>query len=654
MATTPHPLVWDFYRTVDGASNLGGVIHYYDEMSQSIYLSSGLKTDVAGVPEGHWETADWIEDIQITQDEGISMLRFDHPSNGILYGVASDGNELTFLRYIYGMDISQIVDSWSWLTQTDNAIAQFDSTVQNIDPEIFGAESSLFQPGARIRVHIFMGDSNAYPIGTVWLDESGYGRLENTVKVSGRNTIGYYLKDQTFDDKTIFEGTTSEVLTSILEYAGLTNFIIQPLETEKKFEFKPSDTLLKGIETILEFYTTVEDKMEIVELTDGTIVIGFDYWVSQYLPRNYYSFDEGREVFKRNTTRASDGAYSKLRVTGKDSDGKELEAVTVEVENFRYWSLGKHRTKHLSAPDGLTQDGLQTWAEAQASIFQYIGVAEDFVGPFRPQLVVGDIAEVVHGETGTSLGVVTQVKQVFDKQSGFVTEFSVDSGGVATEAATAYRFGETTLGDDTIIYSRSARVHGYNRKQNLVDLVRYTSEQAGKVDSLTASDVGAEAKGTSSDLLSKHNDNSLAHPYIQDKVDQKLPMPESARAGQYIRISAVNAEGRVVATEAVSSFAAPIFDLTVLGMAPIATDGTEVRLESDMTDIRSSLNAGPIKIKFQIDNGSVMDVSAVICPVYMPSTDTYQAIFSSIYGNQFSMRFAFSADSITASVITET
>lgn len=654
MATTPHPLVWDFCRTVNDSGNLGGVVHYYDEASQSLYLSSGLKTDVAGVPEGHWKTADWLEDIQVTEDEGISRLRFDHPSNGTLYGVAYDGNDLVFLRYIYGMDLSQIMDSWSWLTQTDNAIAQFDSAVQNIDPEIFETDSSLFQPGARIRVHIFMGDSNAYPIGTAWLDESGYGQLENTVKVTGRNTIGYYLKDQTFDDETVFEGTTTEVVTRILEYAGLTKFIVQDLTATKKFEFKPSDTLLKGIETILEFYTTVEDKMEIVELTDGTIVIGFDYWVSQYLPRNYYSFDEGREVFKRNTTRASDGAYSKLRVTGKDSDGKELEAVTVEVENFRYWSLGKHRTKHLSAPDGLTQDGLQTWAEAQASIFQYIGVAEDFVGPFRPQLVVGDIAEVVHGETGTSLGVVTQVKQVFDKQSGFVTEFSVDSGGVATEAATAYRFGETTLGDDTIIYSRSARVHGYNRKQNLVDLVRYTSEQAGKVDSLTASDVGAEAKGTSSDLLSKHNDNSLAHPYIQDKVDQKLPMPESARAGRYIRISAVNAEGRVVATEAVSSFAAPIFDLTVLGMAPIATDGTEVRLESDMTDIRSSLNAGPIKIKFQIDNGSVMDVSAVICPVYIPSTDTYQAIFSGIHGNQFSMRFAFSADSITASVITET
>lgn len=540
MATTTNPLVWDFYRSVDGVENLGGVIHYFDEMSQSLYLSSGLKTDVALVPEGHWDSAEITSDIQINEEADVSELRFDHPSNGILYGVSYNGGELTFLRYIYGMDISHIVDSWSWLTQTDNAIAQFDSAVRNIDADVFGMDASLFQPGAKITVHIFMGDSNAYPIGTVWLDESGYSQLEDTVKVSGRNTIGYYLKDQTFDDTTVFEGTVTEVLTGILDYAGLTNYVVQPLETTKKFEFKPSDTLLSGIEEVLDFYTTIDDKMEIVELTDGTICIGFDYWISTYLPRNYYSFDDGREVFKRNTTRSSDGSYAKLRVTGRDADGNELTPVTVDVENFRYWSLGSHRTKHLTAPDGLTQSGLQSWADAQAKIFQHIGIAEDFVGPFRPQLVVGDIAEVVRGDVGTSLGVITQVKQVFDRQNGFVTEFSVDSGGVATDA------------DGYVIYSRSAKVNGYNRKQSIIDLVRYTAEKAGDIEHLTASDIGAENKGTSSTLLSEHNESVYAHSDIRDKLNDKLPMPDTAEVGQYIRVLSTDHRGKVLSVEAVT------------------------------------------------------------------------------------------------------
>lgn len=540
MATTPCPLVWDFHRTVDGADDIGGVIHYYDEMAQSIYLSSGLKTDVLGVPDGHWEDAVQAKGVQVTDDEKFSLLRFDHPSNGILYGVASDGTKLTFLRYIYGMDVSHIVDSWSWLTQTDNAIAQFDSTVQNIDPDIFSADSSLFQPGSRIRVHIFMGDSTAYPIGTVWLDESGYGHLESTVKVSGRNTIGYYLKDQTFDDKTSFKGTITEVLTAIMTCSGLTKYIIQPLDTKCKFKFKPSDTLLQGIEHVLEFYTTVGNTMEITELTDGTICIGYSDWMSKYLPRNYYSFDEGREVFKRNTTRASDGSYSRVRVTGKDADGKELKPVSVEVENFKYWSLGSHRTKHLSAPDGLTQDGLEEWAEAQANMLQYIGVGEEFVGPFRPHLLVGDIAEVVRGNVGTSLGVITQVKHAFDKQSGFITEFSVDSGGVSTNVT------------KQAMYSKSAKVNGYNRKQNIVDLVRYVAEKASDIDKITPDDIGAETKGVSSTLVGEHNENALAHPNIQTSINNKLPMPTVAQEGQYIRVLSTDENGKVLSVEAVS------------------------------------------------------------------------------------------------------
>lgn len=603
MATTPHPLVWDFYRESGNVGALGGVVHYLDEAGQSLYLNdSGLATQVVGVPEGHLETSEWLDEIQITDYDDFSYLRFDHPSNGILYGIAADGDEITFLRYIYGMDVSNIVDSWSWLTQNDSPIAQFDSALQNIDPEIFGDDTSLFQPGAKIKVHIFMGESSAYPIGLVWLDEAGYDQAADTVKMSGRNTIGYYLKDQTFDDTTKFSGTTTEVLIAILQLAGLENFIVQALDTEKEFEFKSSDTLLSGIETILDFYTTVDEKMEIVELTSGTICIGFEDWISSHLPRNYYSFDEGREVFKRNTMRAADGAYTKVRVTGKDSDDNELKPVSVPVNNFPYWSLGKQRTKHLTAPDGMTQEGLQKWAEAQAKVLQYIGIAEDFTGPFRPQLVVGDIAEVVRGDTGTSLGIITQVKQVFDKTSGYITEFSVDSGGVATD------------GDSYTIYSRSAKANGYNRKQSIVDLVKYTAEKIGKVDSLTSGDVGAEKKGTSSNLVSAHNESPLAHPDIRGMIP------------------------------------APVYDLVSKGLAALSTDGAVVTLTTDMTAIRSDLASRPVKIKFRIAIDSTLDVSAIIMPTYFNASGSYQSVFLAKHGeSMLRITFEFTSTEIKAS-----
>lgn len=540
MATTPQPLVWDFYRATDGAQGLGSVIHYLDESSQSLYLNGGIATTVASVPEGHWETAEQSAAHQITND-AFTDLRWDHPSNGTLYGVATDGNSITFLRYIYGMDISNITDAWSWLSQNDTSVAQFDAEVENIDPEIFGDDASLFQPGARLKLNIFMGDSSPYRIGIAWMDETNYDQTAETVKLTGRNTIGYFLKDQTFDDQTKFSGTTTAVLTAILEYAGLSNFIVQELTTEKAFEFKPTDTLLGGIEEVLEYYTTLNEKMEIVELPDGTIVIGFEDWIAEYHPRGYYSFDEGREVFKRNTTRAADGTYTALRVTGRDSDNNDLAPVTVSIANFPHWSLGRHRTKHLTAPDGLTQSGLQEWAEAQARILQYVGIGEDFSAPFRPHLLVGDVAEVVRDNTGTSLGIVTEVKQAFDRQNGFRTDFSVDSGGVVSK------------GRSVTVYSRTASVHGYNRRQGIVDLIRYTAEKAGSVDNVTASDVGAEKKGTTSTLLSEHNENQFAHPYIQQQIELKLSVPAIASVGQYLRVLSVDENGKVTGVEAVSA-----------------------------------------------------------------------------------------------------
>ena len=88
--------------------------------------------------------------------------------------VATDGTDLTFLRYIYAMDLSYLMDSWSWSSQIDNAISQFSASVQNVGTDIFTNDTTLFQPGARITVAITMGKSAPYPIGVAWLDECKY------------------------------------------------------------------------------------------------------------------------------------------------------------------------------------------------------------------------------------------------------------------------------------------------------------------------------------------------------------------------------------------------------------------------------------------------------------------------------------------------
>lgn len=460
-------LVWDFYREVSGASEVGAVEHYYDEESQSLYLNAtgGLATQVAEIDDGHWvDSVPGNE--RIITDDTFEAIRLDHPSNGVLYFAATNGSTLTFLRYVYGMDVSAIAESWSWTSQNDNAIAQFSATLQNIGPDIFSFDASLFQPGARIILSIILGSSQAYQIGIAWLDElNNYDISADTVDISGRNSVGYFLKDQTFDDQYAYTGISSDIMASILAYAGITKTSIQTGSGTMPFTFSPSDAILDGIKTMLSAYTTTTKEWRMVELPDGTICVGYEAWISAVLPNNHYSFNEGRDVFKRKTSKASDSSYVAIRVTGKGASDVDLTPVTVTVNNFQYWSLGSHRTKHLTAPDGFTQEELQAWAESQALKYQYIGIGEDFTGPFRPQLLVGDVAEVIEDDTGIALGLITEVRQVFSKKEGFKTEFSVDSGGVVTD------------GENYVIYSRAAEVSGFNRRQKIIDLVRYIAKK---------------------------------------------------------------------------------------------------------------------------------------------------------------------------------
>lgn len=458
-------LVWDFYRDIgtDTDVQVGGVVHYYDEVAQTLFLNGGLKTRTETVPYGHWEDSVLSDPSIFVNTNPYTALGLDHPCNGVLYGVAVEGTKLVFLRYVYAMDLSPILDSWSWSTQADNAIAQFSANVQNIGPDIFGDQVTLFQPGARIMLAIKMGESEAYPIGVARLDECSYEVNAELVPLSGRNSVGYLLKDQTFDDLTSITGTSDAVVKAILDYAGITKYSLQPAAGSMTHKFKPEMTLLEGLQQMISYFTGSSLVWAMAELPDGTICVGYENWISAVQPNSYYSFYAHHDVFKRKTSKMSDGCYTAIRVTGKNASDVDLIPVMVDITNFPYWALGKHRTKHIKAPDGFTQAELQVFAEMQAAAYQYVGIGEDLTGPFRPQLLVGDVAEVVDidGVQGTSLGVITEVRQVFSRKDGYKTEFSVDSGGVVTD------------GENYSVYSRMADINGFNRRLRIMDLVRF-------------------------------------------------------------------------------------------------------------------------------------------------------------------------------------
>ena len=197
---------------------------------------------------------------------------------------------------------------------------------------------------------------------------------------------------------------------------------------------------------------------DMIETPAGKVVVGYPAWRQQYLTNSVYQFHAGTDVIKRRTKKNADAAYSHVYVTGKDASGDDLTPAYLEVETWNHWALGDNKTKHVKAADGMTQEELDAYAAQLAADLAKIGVGETFTGPPRPWLLVGDVASITaDGLESTDLGLITSITHRFG-DSGYFTDFAVDSGGVAME-------------ESRVVTSRSAAVRGYNRRQELADLI---------------------------------------------------------------------------------------------------------------------------------------------------------------------------------------
>lgn len=447
-------MYWDFYREVSGASELGGLQDYYNNESQSLYLNSGIKTRVALIVNGNWQGATPGDQI-LVNDVLYGASEWTAQDDETLYGIAYTSSGLYLLRYRFAVDITKLVASGSEKLRNDSQIVQASLTLKNPGEDVVLADSSLFEPGAKLTLSLTMGDSAPYPMGVFYLDDVDFDAHSPTLPMSGRNTIGYRLAQQTFDNDVSFTGTGKEVVEWIFGLAGVTDFIVGPSDYSNTWIFEPNDTLQKGLQKVFEFFSP----WEMVELPDGRIIVGYPWFIADYQQNSVYQFHGGTDIMRRKTKKAADAAYSKVRVTGKDANGTELTPVLLTVQTFSHWSLGSHKTKHVKAADGMTQQELQAYAEQLAAELAHIGVGESFTGPPRPWLLVGDVASTSwDGETSEDLGLVTSITHHFG-DSGFYTDFAVDSGGA------------TTINRSATVYSRTGSVNGYNRHQDLADLI---------------------------------------------------------------------------------------------------------------------------------------------------------------------------------------
>lgn len=475
--TTPRPYLWKEAQLIsDTADETGATFHFYDSQAEMIYPNSGLKYKYGEVPDGHWEDLDLSEEDTLESTSYI-FLKGDHPATGSLYLIGLDRGTkdiLYLFRYDYERDISELVENTTLSYQSDNPIAQISAAIKNVKDSLFTKESSLFVPSSKLTVGIAYGKSNVYTLAIGYTDDVTWRFGARTVSLSGRNTVGYFLNTQTFDEDKSYSGTAVAILEDIFDRAGITNYEIDSSSNKTiEFEVNANDTFLKAVQIVSDLLsdpTSLSQQWDIEELYDGKIICGFAEFRGDRNPKGEYVFNGRSDIFATSINRAIDGSFTHIRCTGTDKDNKDLTPVVKPITTWQFWTPGEHHTYHAPKIEGLSGDSeLVEYCKLLAKQMAKGGQITKYQTTLRPQLLVGDVASIQgqDEEPNEQIGIITEIRHSFGEK-GYMTEFTASSSGEISMNG-----GRT--------YSKSKGAKGTDRTRRMSDFMGSSQEQNVKI-----------------------------------------------------------------------------------------------------------------------------------------------------------------------------
>ena len=277
-----------------------------------------------------------------------------------------------------------------------------------------------YPPASKIKLNFKSGDSDPLLMGIFYVDRTNFAVGRANVSVDARNSVGKYLKDQTFDERNIYAKQQIQLLLAqILTGMGITNYYVGTETTELGMEFSPSQDILSGINDVL---TTIRD-WQVREEPDGKVVVA-ERTDTAFTQPGTYTFYRNRDVFSRSVTKDDNNTYGRVCVHTSDFSVKAYRPVSSDLG----WLPPAQKTLYQQCPDGTTSIAAAALATEIAEQLSNSGEVEEFVGPIRPQLMPGDGAQIVDEDGPRLVGTITTVTHQFGKD-GFYTQFTVDSGG---------------------------------------------------------------------------------------------------------------------------------------------------------------------------------------------------------------------------------
>lgn len=336
-----------------------------------------------------------------------------------------------------------------------------------------------FMPESVITIAIAFGNTNnPVTICRTYIDEINDDEDSETFTVTATGAISHYLKASQCGEMTRLTGLSHEVLTAIMDHAGVKTYEFREGTYLWTYTFKMDDTCYTSVEEVCKQFPRGGEQRDqpgfgIMETPTGNVFVGYWRHKQEILPWGAYAFSDGRDVFTKSTRISNDSCYSKIIATGKDVAGLDLEPIVIDVTNFRGVTAPPNKIFFAEFNGSTNQENLQDWATVVLSELSNAGVTKEFTGPIRPQLTVGDVAVITDDPDNwvmpnvptedfiNSAYAITSITHRFG-EDGFSTDFSADSSGVMSLVTG---------------WTSTLRAMGYNRHQNLVDLINKIADQ---------------------------------------------------------------------------------------------------------------------------------------------------------------------------------
>lgn len=442
------------------------VIHTSDNILRIIYLNDEgiVQCRQADPFWGLYSGLTFTDKGRVSPDNGVTVPSLKKVAHYGAYGFWSAEGDHRFVIYMTPTDISDCLVDAQTQMGSDSEITSFSGTFINRYGKLITGYRSILTPGTKLELYFTLGSSDEIPLGVFYVDRAGVSYPDEKVSVSARDAIGKLLKEQTFDDATLWqEGSIRKNITAILEYAGVEDFFVGEPGTDAALVFNPDTNLLEGVKYAISLLTG----WKIAQTAEGVVGIAPET-DARFEQPSVYSFERDHNCFSYSVEYDDSDAAANICVISRSSDGDSEKRATAAVSFNPNWTVPPHRTLYVQTVDDATKAQVQALAETLALSAAASGKLETFAGIFTPQLTLGDEVRVQHNGSFETVGTVTDVTHSFGR-SGFITSFTVDSGGrrgrarlkdlITTASNTVSAFTGVRAGEDYVYLTDEDRLY---------------------------------------------------------------------------------------------------------------------------------------------------------------------------------------------------